>query len=207
MCERPLDLAFLLDSSSDVGPEVFEQIVRLTFAQLLAFRFADDVVRFAVVIYGDHPEVILRLNDYRVPVEFHRDLGGVRYIGGHANLSAAVKELDEGVFSPSYGDRPTVADVVVHVTTIAGKDGEQSRRHRRIFEVFGTMTDRRDVKALVVDVSGTAQSVDTPYADPYDVKSYPLLDSSNLRWFSAADVDVETGVLTALVDNVCFLGG
>ena len=108
-CPQPADIAFVIDSSSSVGINAFNQMK----------SFVENLVRdlepekcdhhIALMKYSSRPIVEFSLDRYNTQEAVIRAIDDMSYTRGYANMANAMKALRVQIFNGQSGDRPTVS--------------------------------------------------------------------------------------------------
>ena len=115
-CDAPVDLAFVLDSSSSVGLEDFRKMLNFVVSVLAHADIDSGALRLAVMTFSSEPKVIFHLNRFRHKSAALDAIRNIPYIKGSANLADALRTLRTEVYNSANGDRLEVPNVALIFT-------------------------------------------------------------------------------------------
>ncbi|KAM4034001.1 von Willebrand factor A domain-containing protein 2 [Anomaloglossus baeobatrachus] len=119
---QPLDLVFVVDASSSVGPENFSQILTFLTMASLQFDVNRDVTQVAVVTYGAQPVTVFGLDIHETSSSLLHAINQVKYQGGPPSTGGALLHIYNEVMTVQKGARPGVKKAVVLVTDGRGSE-------------------------------------------------------------------------------------
>ncbi|XP_073540758.1 von Willebrand factor A domain-containing protein 2 [Phyllobates terribilis] len=119
---QPLDLVFVVDASSSVGPENFSWILNFLTMASLQFDINRDVTQVALVTYGAQPVTAFGLDVHETSSSLLNAINQVQYQGGPPSTGGALLHVYNEVMTVQKGARPGVKKAVVLVTDGRGSE-------------------------------------------------------------------------------------
>lgn len=124
LCSRPrpgcqaqsLDLVFLLDASSSVGPENFAHMQSFLRSCALRFDVNPDVTQVGLVVYGSRVQVAFGLDAHPTRAAVLRAMSQAPYLGGVGSAGTALLHVHDQVMTVQRGARPGVPKALVMLT-------------------------------------------------------------------------------------------
>ncbi|XP_056623247.1 collagen alpha-1(XII) chain isoform X1 [Triplophysa dalaica] len=117
------DLVFLIDGSWSIGDESFAKVRQFVFSMIGAFDVISHVgMQVSFVQYSDGAKTEFKLNTYHDKGKVLSALQMISYRGGNTKTGAALKHVEEKVFTSDSGMRRTVPKVLVVVTDGQSQD-------------------------------------------------------------------------------------
>lgn len=124
LCSQPrpgcqaqsLDLVFLLDASTSVGPENFAQMQSFIRKCTLRFDVNPDVAQVGLVVYGGQVQTAFGLDTHPTRAAVLRAMSQAPYLGGVGSAGTALLHVDDKVMTVQRGARPGVPKAVVMLT-------------------------------------------------------------------------------------------
>lgn len=119
--ENPVDLVFIIDSSSSIFPnEYVRQLEFLeTIAGALDVGHLQNQSRVGVISFSDEPRLEFTLNQYTERSELIAAIRRINYLFGGTNTAAAIQLALETMFNEESGAREEAKDIIIVIT-----DGE-----------------------------------------------------------------------------------
>lgn len=113
---QSLDLVFLLDASTSVGPENFAQMQSFIRKCTLRFDVNPDVAQVGLVVYGGQVQTAFGLDTHPTRAAVLRAMSQAPYLGGVGSAGTALLHVDDKVMTVQRGARPGVPKAVVMLT-------------------------------------------------------------------------------------------
>ncbi|NXY14906.1 VWA2 protein, partial [Atrichornis clamosus] len=117
---QSLDLAFVVDASSGVGPENFLHLRRFVRSSCLHFIINRDVTQIALVVYGSKAHTVFALDAHTSTSAVLHAIDQVPFLGDSASAGRALLHVYGDVMAVQKGARPGVNKVVVLLTSGGG---------------------------------------------------------------------------------------
>uniref|UniRef100_A0A914VA96 Uncharacterized protein n=1 Tax=Plectus sambesii TaxID=2011161 RepID=A0A914VA96_9BILA len=114
----PVDLTFVIDESSSIGVANFN-IVRSFLISLVQSMIIGPVLdrgQVAMVKFSSTATLAFRLNTYSTNDQVYTAINATSYSGGNTDIAAGMNLATTQVYNPSYGDRPTIENVMLVLT-------------------------------------------------------------------------------------------
>lgn len=109
MCERPMDLVFMIDSSESVGLENFNNIKKMVDKTLTLFTISEKKTHVGVIVIDSVPHIELNLNTLQgnnvTQDHVIRVVDSLQFISGQTRIDLALRMARKEVFSKSGGAR------------------------------------------------------------------------------------------------------
>ncbi|XP_032137594.1 von Willebrand factor A domain-containing protein 2 isoform X2 [Sapajus apella] len=124
LCSQPrpgcktqaLDLVFMLDTSTSVGPENFAQMQSFVRSCALKFEVNPDVTQVGLVVYGSQVQTAFGLDTKPTRAAVLRAISQAPYLGGVGSAGTALLHIYDKVMTVQRGARPGVPKAVVVLT-------------------------------------------------------------------------------------------
>uniref|UniRef100_A0A2K5RJM9 von Willebrand factor A domain-containing protein 2 n=1 Tax=Cebus imitator TaxID=2715852 RepID=A0A2K5RJM9_CEBIM len=113
---RALDLVFMLDTSTSVGPENFAQMQSFVRSCALEFEVNPDVTQVGLVVYGSQVQTAFGLDTKPTRAAVLRAISQAPYLGGVGSAGTALLHIYDKVMTVQRGARPGVPKAVVVLT-------------------------------------------------------------------------------------------
>ena len=107
-----VEVVYVLDSSSFVGPENYNLEKEFTKALARVLNHNPNYTQSAVITFGSLPDMRIRMGSHRDLETFSQAVDNLRYLGGNSNLDFAVA-FAARAFST---DDPKVPNIVIVVS-------------------------------------------------------------------------------------------
>ncbi|XP_016368938.1 collagen alpha-1(XXVIII) chain-like [Sinocyclocheilus rhinocerous] len=118
--ERPMELAFVIDSSESVGPENFEIIKDFVAALVDRLTVGRNATRVGLVLYSLEVQLEFNLARYMTKQDVKQAIRRVHYIGEGTYTGSAIRKATQEAF---YSARTGVRKVAIVIT-----DGQTDKR-------------------------------------------------------------------------------
>lgn len=93
LCQNPIDLLFVLDSSESVGADNWEKV--LNFTKKVASKFDVKYTRFGIIQYHSVPEVPIVLSSFHDNTTLDNAIGSIFYKPGSTRTDLAITKAAE----------------------------------------------------------------------------------------------------------------
>ncbi|XP_074764556.1 von Willebrand factor A domain-containing protein 2 isoform X1 [Athene noctua] len=113
---QSLDLAFVVDASSEVGLENFLRLRDFVRSSCLHFNINRDVTQIALVSYGSKAHTVFALDTHTSNSAVLQAINQVPFLGDSASAGSALLHIYGDVMTVQKGARPGVNKVVVVLT-------------------------------------------------------------------------------------------
>lgn len=153
-----IDVAFVIDSSSLLKKRRFQILLHFAKEMIKKFEFASSKTRIALITYNSFPTIHFNFSTYRSRDDILKAIDKIPYVPGESHAADAFKTMTEKVFNPETGDRPSVPDVCVFLTSSMWnvkpqntiKEVEKAKRVGAQFFVVGVnkRLKRKDLLAI-----------------------------------------------------------
>jgi hypothetical protein len=142
-CDHPVDVALLLDSSSDFKQVNFEAQKKFAESFITYFKLRSILIggAIAIVPYSDKKITRLTIRNFyysRSIAGLTRKIKTLKYLGGKSNLQDAFRFVTDELFVPTMGARSWVPRVVVAIT--GSWRTWSSWQTREVLNNFGMLT-------------------------------------------------------------------
>ena len=112
-CQVPIDVGFMLDSSSNIGTDTFQEEIIL-FKNLAArIGTGSSNSRIAAITFGRDRKLNIKLNEYSDIKSFNEALDGISAMGDKARLNEALYFAQQELFSLINGGRAGVPKFLI----------------------------------------------------------------------------------------------
>ncbi|XP_041376879.1 cartilage matrix protein-like [Gigantopelta aegis] len=115
-CLQRADLVFLVDSSSSISSEDFQQLEEFLKDVAVRLPIGPNNVQMGVLQFGSHPSIAFPLDMYSNRLDVLKGIQNLNYLGGATNTADALKYMREHVFSHVSGARFNVPRIAVVIT-------------------------------------------------------------------------------------------
>ncbi|XP_055956828.1 uncharacterized protein LOC126821645 [Patella vulgata] len=115
-CNRPIDLAFIIDSSGSIKEDNFTMILQFITNVVDGLNIGPNETQIAVVQFSSNAYVEFYLNSYTDSASLKREVANISYIGVGTNTAEALNITANSVFVESNGMRSNAARVAIVVT-------------------------------------------------------------------------------------------
>ncbi|OWF53570.1 Cartilage matrix protein [Mizuhopecten yessoensis] len=115
-CLHKADLAFLIDSSTSVGPANFQKMENFLKQSISKLDVGPDKVHVGLMQYSSYPNVEFPLNMYTDRIDALKAVENIHYMSGGTNTADAIKYMREHMFSLNSGARGNVPRIAIVVT-------------------------------------------------------------------------------------------
>lgn len=149
-CDRGVDLAFVLDTSSSVGSTNFYKMKQFAMDVVRQFDIASNQTRVSVISYSTSIYTEFFLNRYTNKASVLSHINNMRYRSGGTNTHLALAHLYDQIFTPVRGAR----DSTVPKFTIFLTDGASANPPMTIVEA-----DKVHAKGIIMFAVGIAGAV------------------------------------------------
>ncbi|XP_045171316.1 cartilage matrix protein-like [Mercenaria mercenaria] len=159
LCDKPADIAFVIDSSSSIWIYDFEK--QITFVQELVkmFNIGPDTIQVAALTFSHNVVNEFHFNDVTSAQEASERIGKIVHESGEATFThSALDIMRTDIFSPSNGARAGVAKICILLTdgqpTYPKETLEQARLAKAagitILAIgIGDQVDEQNLRAVV----------------------------------------------------------
>lgn len=107
-----VEVVYVLDSSSTVGPENYKLLKDFTKALARVLNHSPNYTQSAVITFGSFPYTPIRMGSHRDLETFSQAVDNLRYLGGNSNLDIAVTFAARAFSS----DDPKVPNIIIVVS-------------------------------------------------------------------------------------------
>ena len=135
-CQVPIDVGFMLDSSSSIGKKTFRE--EIFFFKNLAARIGvgSSSSRIAAMTFGRNRKLNIKLNDYSDIKSFNEALDRISTLGDKARLNEALYFAQQELFSLINGGRDGVSKFLI-ITLNGSSINDDSARIAATFQSEG----------------------------------------------------------------------
>lgn len=125
-CLKKVDLVFLIDSSSMVGPSNYNELKNYLKNTITKLDVGPSKVRIGLMQYSGYASTEFPLNMYATRGEMLKAIERMSFMGGSTNSVYALRQMRRRMFSEISGARRNIPHIVIFVT-----DGGSSNSTRR----------------------------------------------------------------------------
>ena len=118
-CQTPVDLAFIVDSSGSIGPEMYLKEKHFIKELARSFGVAPGQSRAALVLYSNSASVKAGFDQYPTLEEFHKSVDDLPYEKGRTRIDLALEKANQEVFPQARKGVPKIAILIT--------DGKQTQ--------------------------------------------------------------------------------
>jgi Mg-chelatase subunit ChlD len=165
ICYERADILFVMDSSSSVGPENFQQ--QLQFAATFVNSFQVGVTQFSVIRFGTTPSVVINFGDYNDNRILKNAILNIDYEEGGTDTAAALRLAREQAFTSS-GARKGVPKIVIVST-----DGQSNNPNETAVEAARLKSSNVLVLSIGIGGAYVRAELDAIATFPEDVFEVP----------------------------------
>lgn len=154
----PLDILFVVDSSSSIWPLHFQEIVKFTQKVIDLFDVSTDKTRIGVILYSDDVTPVLHLDNKLNSKDLKNRISKIQQLKGGTETGKALKYARENEFTEKYARENSTSKVIILLT-----DGQSIRPEETLEEAkklkeenvtlfvigIGNRTDRNELGAIV----------------------------------------------------------
>lgn len=119
-CKVKLDIGILLDGSSSIGKNNFDELKKFLKKLIADFGVSDSATRVGLTLFSSNAKILFRLGQLIAFSQFDREVGAIRYPGGSSRLDLGLK-VASTMFDSKKGGRPGIPKILFVVS-----DGIQS---------------------------------------------------------------------------------
>ena len=118
----PADIIFLLDDSTSIGDEDWDNT--LTFINMIidAFPIASNQTRVGALTFSSRAEVEFHLSKYQDKATLQSAFAGITLSGGDTNIYSAINVMRTQMLLEEHGERTEATDVAILIT-----DGQSNK--------------------------------------------------------------------------------
>ncbi|XP_033748047.1 cartilage matrix protein-like [Pecten maximus] len=113
--QQVADVAFILDSSADIGQSNFDELIDFIDKVVSNFDIGSDNTRVGLITFADAPKIEFNLDSYTKPAEVEQGLSNVRFTSGQRNTDLAIQMMTNQIFSDSL-ERKDVPRIGIVIT-------------------------------------------------------------------------------------------
>lgn len=169
-----MDLTFLLDSSTSVGGENFDKMLRFVDKLVRPLNISNGDVRVALLTFSDYTVIEFELDYFTDKSELRSAILNTVYTAGSTNTADALLALRTKVFNTA-ADRPEVPNVLLLITD--GVSNENS--HRTIYEAKRAKLDHIEIYTIGIGMDDTSE-LDAVTSLPLEGHRVLINDFNNL---------------------------
>ncbi|KAK7009737.1 collagen alpha-4(VI) chain [Biomphalaria glabrata] len=118
-CDQPADIIFVVDTSSSIWPEDFNNHVKTFLKEIISsFNIGQGPLdsRVGVLLFGNAEYLQFYLNKHKTVNDTLKAIDAIRYRGGDTYTHRALEYTAKWMLNPIYGARPDVAKIVIVLT-------------------------------------------------------------------------------------------
>lgn len=180
ICEKAVDVAFIIDSSGSIGLNEFSDARRFVENVAKTFQISPQKAHVALMIYSDEARVVTRWDKIKSQEDLRAELDALPHLRGKTRIDLALKLAGADLFRSNGGMRPTPVPKVAIVIT----DGRQSPAADaiRLDEAAAPLLVK-SIKVLSIGVGDKIDQyelnmmVDKPEEQTFRAQSYRALDT------------------------------
>ncbi|XP_074658283.1 matrilin-1-like isoform X2 [Tubulanus polymorphus] len=191
-CHLPLDIAFLLDSSTSLSKTQYQQLKGFIKNFISQFRLDKEEVQAAVIRFSTKAEVSIWLDSTDDSEKFNGLVDKIPFVGGGTYMDKAFELMRTKVFNPKFGARCEGADTngkkLQHIGIML-TDGAPSNQQKSLDEAKKC----RDAGILLYAVGVKSARKDV----------LEKIAGKKERVFEVSDFDKLINVLGALTTEAC----
>ncbi|OWF48412.1 cartilage matrix protein-like [Mizuhopecten yessoensis] len=153
--EKVADIVFLLDSSTSIRTEQFQE--QLHFVQNVAdnFKIGSNNIQVGAITFSDETLLNFHLNEHQTTAELKSAISEIPYIGGGTNTAKAIAYAREEMFKPEHGGRAWAAKILVLIT-----DGFLNRNHYVAAQQEAYFAKHTNITIMAIGVGSGVQDMD-----------------------------------------------
>ncbi|RUS87535.1 hypothetical protein EGW08_004711, partial [Elysia chlorotica] len=115
--QAQIDMVFMLDTSTNVGPAGFQQLKDFIIEFLFFAHIHVGNIRVGLMTFGDSPMMHFNMLTYIGNEQgLNQAISAIPYRGGGTNMAAAFQFVREQMYTVANGDRQAAPDVVIFVS-------------------------------------------------------------------------------------------
>lgn len=195
--DKRSDLVFLIDASGSILIESNDRTERFSNWNLIK-NFVNNVIRnlnigsndtrISLIKFSHISNIEFHLNSYKSQEEIIAKISNTTLIGSKTNISGALRQMNDQVFTFEHGDRADVHNVAILLT-----DGQSN------VNASGTILEAKRAKRLGVRLFVIGLTNNILMNELKRMSSQPL----TTHLFSRASYSLVSTVVSNLVWNVC----
>jgi len=189
-CERTADIVLVLDQSTSIVTESFENwyVQVLDFAKRIAgaFPINRNLTQIGLMKFSTDAEIVFHLNTYGDRQSLLNAIDNVAISGGDTNIAAALRTARQLMFTVQNGSRPGVPKILILLT-----DGTANIEESNTLPE-ADLTKAANIKLYTVGVT-----------DEVDEDQLRVMASSPDYFFFASDFAQLNSVLEQVVEYSC----
>ena len=151
--QTPLEVAFLIDGSESVTPELWSQTLEFIRRNIINYRLSPDMVRVAFVLYSESAVVKLSLTEGINKQAVLTSLYSLQRLGGRKDLVKAFEVARDSVLADNLV-RPNAGKVIIAI--VAGKLPGQNLQ--ALYDVANSLKNK-DIQVGVIGIHDADQSI------------------------------------------------
>ena len=151
--QTPLEVAFLIDGSESVTPELWSQTLEFIRRNIINYRLSPDMVRVAFVLYSESAVVKLSLTEGIDEQAVLTSLYSLQRLGGRKDLAKAFEVARDSVLADNLV-RPNAGKVIIAI--VAGKLPGQNLQ--ALYDVANSLKNK-DIQVGVIGIHDADQSI------------------------------------------------
>ena len=151
--QTPLEVAFLIDGSESVTPELWSQTLEFIRRNIINYRLSPDMVRVAFVLYSESAVVKLSLTEGINEQAVLTSLYSLQRLGGRKDLVKAFEVARDSVLADNLV-RPNAGKVIIAI--VAGKLPGQNLQ--ALYDVANSLKNK-DIQVGVIGIHDADQSI------------------------------------------------
>lgn len=115
-CLQKADLAFLVDSSSSIGPANFQKLETFLKGAISRLDVGADKVHVGLMQYGSYPSITFPLTMYNSRGDALKAVENMNYMGGSSDAGGAIRYMTDKLFGAGNGARGNVPRIAIVLT-------------------------------------------------------------------------------------------
>ena len=151
--QTPLEVAFLIDGSESVTPELWSQTLEFIRRNIINYQLSSDMVRVAFVLYSESAVVKLSLTEGINEQAVLTSLYSLQRLGGRKDLVKAFEVARDSVLADNLV-RPNAGKVIIAI--VAGKLPGQNLQ--ALYDVANSLKNK-DIQVGVIGIHDADQSI------------------------------------------------